>query len=278
MEQQMALGTTEEKNGQRGMEPLLDYRSVEVCYNGKPVVQNIDFSLKKGEILGIVGESGSGKSTIIKAALGILGKGGLVSRGDIWYQGKNLPDLPEKEMRKIRGAGIGIVFQDTGASLCPIRTIGSQICESMQAHEKVTRKEPDERALEILGKLGFPDGQRILDSYPFEMSGGMNQRIGSAMAMLLRPDVLLADEPTSALDVSVQKQVVEEMLLMRKLYGTSIILVTHNLGVVAAMADTVLVLRDGQMVEYGTCSQVLEKPRKEYTRALLRAVPKLRRN
>ena len=257
------------------MEELLKYSGVEVSYNGEPVVRDISFSLRPGEILGIVGESGSGKSTIIRAVAGILGRGGMVTRGTIGFEGRSLSDLSEREMRNIRGARIGMIFQDAGAFLCPIRTIGDQIHESIPAHRKARRRETDERALELLDKLGFPDGRRILKSYPFELSGGMNQRVGIAMAMLMNPSVLLADEPTSALDVSVQKQAVEELLLMRKLYGTAIVLVTHNIGVVRAMADTVLVLKDGAIVEYGTAGQVLNTPREDYTKELLDAVPKL---
>ncbi|HIS80022.1 MAG TPA: ABC transporter ATP-binding protein [Candidatus Scatomonas merdavium] len=259
-------------------EELLEYCSVDVAYDGKRVLQDISFSLRPGEILGIAGESGSGKSTLIRAALGLLGRGGLVARGDIWFRGKDLPDLKEKEMRGIRGAQIAMIFQDAGASLCPIRTIGDQIHESLAAHERVTREESGRRALEMFSRLGFRDGKRILESYPFEMSGGMNQRIGIALAMLQKPAVLLADEPTSALDVSVQRQVVEEMLLMRKLYGTAMILVTHNIGVIRAMADTVLVLKDGKMVEYGSAERVLCHPEQEYTKELLAAVPTIRRN
>ena len=257
---------------------FLTYDSVDICYNGIPVVQNIGFSLRPGEILGIVGESGSGKSTIAKAALGLLGPTGLVTRGDIWFQGKNLPDLTPNEMRKICGARIGFIFQNSEASLCPIRTIGSQVYESMRAHTRLTRAQTDERAMELFNKLSFKDGGRILNSYPFELSGGMNQRVGIALAMLMNPSLLLADEPTSALDVSVQKQIVDEMLLLRELYGTAIILVTHNIGVVSAMADSIIVLKNGRMGEYGSAGQVLNSPQDDYTRALLAAVPKLRRN
>ena len=259
------------------MEKLLVYDSVDICYGERKAVENVSFSLQPGEILGIVGESGSGKSTIVKGALGILGHSGVVTKGDIWFWGKNLPELSEKEMRKIRGAGIGMIFQDSAGSLCPIRTIGSQVYESMAAHESLTREETDGRALELLKKLGFRDGERILKSYPFELSGGMNQRIGIVLAMLMNPAVLLADEPTSALDVAVQRQVVEEMLLMRELYKTAIILVTHDIGVVSAMADKVLVLQGGKTVEYGPVGQILKEPKEEYTRKLLAAVPKLRR-
>lgn len=259
------------------MEPLLTYRSVEVSFNGRAVTHDVSFTLHAGEILGIVGESGSGKSTLLKAAMGLLGNGGLVTKGDIWFKGKDLPDLPEKELRKICGAGIGMIFQDAGASLCPIRTIGEQIYESMSAHMEITRSQAREKALALFEKLQFKDGQRIWNSYPFELSGGMNQRAGIAIAMLMEPPVLLADEPTSALDVAVQKQVIEEMLHLRELFGTAMILVTHDIGVVSAMADTVLVLKDGQIMEFGTAQQVLREPRDAYTRKLLAAVPKLRR-
>ena len=259
------------------MEPLLTYRSVEVSFNGRAVTHDVSFTLHAGEILGIVGESGSGKSTLLKTAMGLLGNGGLVTKGDIWFKGKDLPDLPEKELRKICGAGIGMIFQDAGASLCPIRTIGEQIYESMSAHMEITRSQAREKALALFEKLQFKDGQRIWNSYPFELSGGMNQRAGIAIAMLMEPPVLLADEPTSALDVAVQKQVIEEMLHLRELFGTAIILVTHDIGVVSAMADTVLVLKDGRIMEFGMAQQVLREPRDAYTRKLLAAVPKLRR-
>lgn len=259
------------------MEPLLTYDSVEVSFNGHAVTHDVSFTIHKGEILGIVGESGSGKSTLLKAAMGLLGGGGLVTRGDIWFQNKDLPDLPEPELRKIRGAQIGMIFQDAGASLCPIRTIGDQIYESMAAHMEITRVQAKEKALILFDKLQFKNGQRIWESYPFELSGGMKQRAGIAIAMLMEPPVLMADEPTSALDVAVQKQVIEEMLHLRELFGTAIILVTHDIGVVSAMADTVLVLKDGRIMEFGTTQQILCEPQDTYTRKLLAAVPKLRR-
>lgn len=259
------------------MAELLSYEHVEISYGGTPVVHDVSFSVKPGEILGLVGESGSGKSTLIKAAMGLLGDNGLVTKGDILFDGKNIPDLPEKELRKIRGAKIGMIFQDAGASLCPIRTIGEQIYESMSAHMDISRADAQDRAFTLFEKLHFQDSRRIWDSYPFELSGGMNQRAGIAIAMLMNPAVLLADEPTSALDVAVQKQVVLEMKLLRELFGTAIILVTHDIGVVSAMADTVLVLKDGRKVEYGPARKVLQAPEQTYTKKLLAAVPKLRR-
>ena len=259
------------------MAELLRYDHVDISYNGFLAVKDVSFTLEPGEILGIVGESGCGKSTLIKAAMGLLGSAGMVTRGDIWYKGKNLPDLPPKELRKLNGPELGMIFQSAGSSFCPIRTIEAQLYETMTEHEKTSKAEFLDRAMELLGKLGFEDGKRILGSYPFELSGGMQQRVGIAAAMLLNPSVLLADEPTSALDVSVQKQVVEEMLLVRKTFGTAIILVAHNIGVIGAMADKVLVMKNGETVEYGKTQQVLENPQADYTRALLSAVPRLRR-
>ena len=259
------------------MEELLRYDHVDISYNGFLAVKDVSFTLEPGEILGIVGESGCGKSTLIKAAMGLLGSAGMVTRGDIWYKGKNLPDLPPKELRKLNGPELGMIFQSAGSSFCPIRTIGTQLYETMTEHEKISKAEFLDRAMELLGKLGFEDGKRVLGSYPFELSGGMQQRVGIAAAMLLNPSVLLADEPTSALDVSVQKQVVEEMLLVRDTFGTAIILVAHNIGVIGAMADKVLVMKNGETVEYGKTQQVLENPQADYTRALLSAVPRLRR-
>ena len=259
------------------MEELLRYDHVDISYNSFLAVKDVSFTLEPGEILGIVGESGCGKSTLIKAAMGLLGSAGMVTRGDIWYKGKNLPDLPPKELRKLNGPELGMIFQSAGSSFCPIRTIEAQLYETMTEHEKTSKAEFLDRAMELLGKLGFEDGNRVLGSYPFELSGGMQQRVGIAAAMLLNPSVLLADEPTSALDVSVQKQVVEEMLLVRKTFGTAIILVAHNIGVIGDMADKVLVMKNGETVEYGKTQQVLENPQADYTRALLSAVPRLRR-
>ena len=255
---------------------ILTYDSVEISYTGKPVVHDISFTLKKGEILGIVGESGSGKSTIIKAAMGLLGDNGLVTKGDIWFEGMNLPDISEKQMRQLCGPKLGMIFQNAIASMTPIRTVGSQIFESMKEHGDVTKEEFEKQACDMLKKINLPDGKRVLDSYPFELSGGMNQRVAICMAMLMNPKILLADEPTSALDVSVQKRVVEEMVKARDTFGTSIIIVTHNIGVVRAMCDTCLVLKDGHIMEYGEAKQVIEAPRDEYTKQLMDAVPKLK--
>ena len=258
------------------MNSLLRVEHVTISYNGKPMVEDVSFEVKQGEILGIVGESGSGKSTIIKAIMGLLGEEGLVTRGDIWYKGENLTDMSEKKLRKLLGTEIGMVFQDCKAALCPVRTIGAQIYEAVSEHEKIS-KEARKRAGEIMKKIGLDDSDRVLDSYPFELSGGMNQRVGICTAMILHPNLLLADEPTSALDVTVQKQVAEELLFMRKTYNTAMILVTHNIGVVRMMADRILVLQNGQAREYGETEAVLDHPKDPYTKKLMSSVLHLKR-
>lgn len=259
------------------MDGILQYEHVEISFGGRPVVHDVSVSLHPGEILGVVGESGSGKSTLLKAALGLLGSNGLVTRGDIWFEGRSLPDLGQRELQKIRGEKIGMIFQDCGASLSPIRTVGAQIVESIAAHRRVDKAQAKAAAMELFDKLQFRDGERVWDSYPFELSGGMSQRVGIAIAMLLKPEILLADEPTSALDVAVQREVVKEMLRVRDTFGTAIILVTHDIGVVSAMADTVLVLQNGHTMEYGDAQTVLHHPQNDYTKKLLSAVPRLRR-
>lgn len=259
------------------MEELLRYEHVDISYNGVPAVRDLSFSLGAGEIIGIVGESGCGKSTLLKAAMGLLGSGGAVTRGDILYKGVSLVGLSERERQRINGAELGMIFQDAGSSFCPIRTVGAQLYEEMTEHGSVTKKEFENRAAELLGRLGFEDGGRILRSYPFELSGGMQQRVGIAAAMLPEPCILLADEPTAALDVTVQRQVLDELLLARRNCGTAIVLVAHNIGVIGAMADRILVMRNGMTVECGTAQDILQSPQTEYTRTLLSAVPKLRR-
>lgn len=257
--------------------PLLDIRHMEVSYNGKPVVTDVSLTVKPGEILGIVGESGSGKSTVIRAAMGLLDGSGMVTRGDIYYKGINIPDADQKTLRHLRGSEMGMIFQNTGASMSPIRTIGDQMYESVRAHEKISREEMDERAVELFSRIRLADGERILESYPFELSGGMNQRVGIVMAMILKPDLLFADEPTSALDVTVQAQVVEELLAMCEIFGTAIVIVSHNIAVIERMADTVAVMHQGKLVEYGPVAEVIGSPCEEYTKKLLDSVLRIQR-
>ena len=237
-------------------------------------VDGVTFNLKRGTTMGLVGESGCGKTTTGRTILRLSGE---KTGGQVLFNGQEVYDLPPKEMRRICGEKIGMIFQDCGASLSPTRTIGEQIIESMAAHRKVDVAEAKRAALELFEKLHFQDGERIWDSYPFELSGGMNQRAGIAIAMLMNPAVLLADEPTSALDMAVQRQVVEEMLHVREAFGTAIIIVSHDIGVVSAMADSIVVLSNGRVMEYAAAKDVLENPQNDYTVKLLSAVPRLRR-
>ena len=199
------------------MEALLEYRQTDVCYGGVRAVRGVSFTLHAGEILGVVGESGCGKSTLLRAAMGLLGPGGLVTGGKILYRGENLPDLSHRARRRLNGPELGMIFQSAGSAFCPVRRVGDQLYEMMRAHGPMDKRAFRQQAGALLDRLGLEDGPRILNSYPFELSGGMQQRVGIAAAMLLRPRVLLADEPTAALDVSAQKQVLEELLLAGEL-------------------------------------------------------------
>ena len=256
-------------------EPLLEYSHVDVSYSGMPVVHDVSFSVREGEIVCLVGESGSGKSTLVKAAMGQLGATGMVTRGDIWYGGASIPDMPSQRLRELCGSDFALVFQDCLAALTPIRRIGDQIHESMAAHRSLDRATCDALSCEMFAKLGLEDPERVLASYPFELSGGMGQRVGIAIALLSEPSVLFADEPTSALDVIVQAQVIELLQRINANLGTAIVLVTHNMGVVRALADRVLVLKDGVVVEFGEAAQVLDAPAADYTHELLAAAPRL---
>ena len=217
------------------------------CYNGEPVVRDVDLELNKGEILGVVGESGSGKSTIIKAIMGLLGNEGMVTEGDIWYKGKNVVDMPEKELRRLLGPEIAMVFQDSGAALCPIRTVGDQIYESMREHERISRKECAERAVRMMAKIGLKDGERVLQSYPFELSGGMNQRVGICISMLQNPSLLLADEPTGNLDPTNSWEIMK-LLEEANDRGTTVLVVTHNQEIVNEMQKRVVTMKKGVIV------------------------------
>lgn len=258
-------------------QPLLELQNVEISYDGQAMVTDVNLQMMPGEILGIVGESGSGKSTLIKAAMGLLDGSGLVNRGDIFYKGQNVIDLNPEALRTMRGPEMGMIFQNCGSALCPIRTIGDQLYETMEQHGFNDRNEVRRRAETLFNKINLNDSERILSSYPFELSGGMNQRVGIVMAMILEPELLFADEPTSALDVTVQAQVIKEMLQLRDEFGTGIAIVTHNIGVVSYMADKVAVMCQGRLVEYGNARDVIDDPQERYTRQLIQAVPRIRR-
>ncbi len=257
--------------------PLLEFSHVEVSYNGAPVVHDVSFPVMEGEVVCVVGESGSGKSTLVRAAMGQLGDAGLVTRGDIWYEGRSIPDLPERDLRRLCGGDFALVFQDSLASFAPLRRIGDQVYESLAVHRELTRAQADTLAKETFERLGLPDSERVLASYPFELSGGMGQRVGIAVALLSEPRILFADEPTSALDVITQARAVELLRTVNRELGTTVVLVTHNMGVVRALANHVLVLKDGNVVEFGDVLQVLNAPHAAYTRELIAASPRIAR-
>lgn len=255
------------------MAKILEVEKLNVSYNGLPILRDFSLDLNQGEILGIVGESGSGKSTLLKSMMGLLGDNGRIESGRISFDGTDLLRISKEELRKICGTRIGMVFQNPGMSFNPIRKIGKQFLEAMRSHGKVDEKQAKRQILDLFAKLGLRDGERILKSYPFELSGGMCQRVAIALAMVMNPEILLADEPTSALDVTVQAQCVKEMMDLREQLGTTIIIVTHNMGVVSHMADKIAVMYSGNLVEYGKKMDVLKNPQHPYTQALLKAIP-----
>lgn len=255
---------------------ILDIENCTINYQGqKAAVDNVSLSVEEREIVSIVGESGSGKTTLIRAILGILPPGGSASSGRILFQGKNLLELDERSLQKIRGTEIAMIFQDVGASMDPIRVVESQYRESILVHRKMSRSSCRNLEMDMLAKMHLSDPERVLHSYPFELSGGMKQRVGIAMSMTAQPKLLLADEPTSALDVTIQAEVVREMKKLREQYNAAIILVTHNMGVASYISDKIGVMCQGKMVEFGKRDDVIFHPQHEYTRSLLAAVPRL---
>ena len=254
---------------------MLSVREISITYGENPVPAVADFSLemKRGEIVSIVGESGSGKTSLVRAILGCLPGGGRVSQGEILFEGRALSGLGPEEWRNLRGTEISMIFQDSGAMLNPVRRIGSQYVEYIRTHERVSRREAWEKGKEMLEQMRLPAGEHIMRSYPFQLSGGQRQRVGIAMAMTFQPKLLLADEPTSALDVTTQAQIVRQMLKLRDEYHTGIIVVTHNLGVAAYMADRIVVMKEGRIVDAGTRDQILKHPSSPYTKNLLGSVP-----
>ncbi len=256
---------------------MLRMHDVSITYGKSktPTVRNVDFSMNRGEIISIVGESGSGKSTVIRAILGCLPGGGRLSGGDILFEGKSLPANSKEEWRRLRGEEISMIFQDSGAMINPIRKIGAQYVEYIRTHKAMSKKDAWALGVEMLEKMRLPNGDNIMRSYPFQLSGGMRQRVGIAMAMTFEPKLLLADEPTTALDVTTQAQIVRQMMELRDRYDTAIIMVTHNLGVAAYMADHILVMKNGEVVDAGDRAYILKQSDNAYTRKLLKSVPTL---
>ncbi len=244
-------------------------------------VNDVSFELKKGATLGIVGESGCGKSVTAHSIMQLLPKAGKITNGTIEYFGGVRPvDITSykrnsREIREIRGKDISMIFQDPMSALNPVYTVGRQIIENLSQHEKLTKHGQRARVIEMLKELGIPEPERRFDEYPHQFSGGMRQRVMIGIAMICNPNILIADEPTTALDVTIQAQILDLMKRVQKDYGTSVIMITHNMGIVAEVCDDVAVMYMGRVVEYGTLEQIFENPLHPYTKALLKSVPVL---
>lgn len=256
---------------------LVNIRNLSVRYPDAQttILRNINLTIGAGKIICVMGESGAGKSTLLHAILQLPGRV-KITDGQVLFRGQDLQQLTLRQMRSIRGCGISVVFQEPGASLNPIRKIHQQFYDALHAHDRlVTKACARQKAAALLQSMNCKEPERILESCPVQLSGGMNQRVAIAAAMVLEPAILLADEPTSALDVTVQAQVMEALLQLRAQYGTAILLITHNMGVAAKLADQVAVMYGGRIVECGPRDAVLHRPAHPYTRALLAAVPRL---
>ena len=236
-------------------------------------VNGLNFSLEKGKVLGIVGESGSGKSVTAYSILQILANPGKIVSGSIVYRGQELVGASKEEMSKIRGNKISIIFQDPMTSLNPVFTIGNQLMEAIMLHTNRNREQARERAIEMLRLVGVNEPEKRIKQYPHEFSGGMRQRVMIAMALACEPDILIADEPTTALDVTIQAQILDLIRDLQKQLGMSVILITHDLGVVAEMCDEVIVMYAGQVCERGTADEIFYNPKHEYTKGLMRSIP-----
>lgn len=260
-------------------ELLLELKNLKMVFENKrssfAAVEGLSFLVSEGETLGIVGESGSGKTMASLSVLGLLPNQGKVAAGEILFQGQDLVKLSEKELRNLRGNEISMIFQDPVMSLDQIYTVGDQLVEAILTHQKMPKQEARERALSLLEDVGIPQPDRVYRSYPFELSGGMCQRVMIAIALSCHPKLLIADEPTTALDVTVQAQIMELLKKVQKDYQMGIILITHDLGVVADAADNIVVMYAGKSMEIGPKETIFNNPCHPYTHGLIRSIPQL---
>ena len=253
---------------------LLEVKNLDVCYGNRLTIENVNMQLDRGEILSIVGESGSGKTTVVRAIMGCLPTNGHVSRGEISFEGENVLAYTSQQWRESYGKKFSMIFQDSGSMINPIRKIGVQFIDYIRAHApEKSRKDAETMAVKMLAKVNLPHPEGIMQSYPFQLSGGMNQRVGIAMAMFFSPKLLLADEPTSALDVTTQAQIIRQIVDIRDEYQAAVIMVTHNLGVASYVSNKIIVMKNGTIVEAGRREDIIYHPQHNYTKRLLAAVP-----
>lgn len=261
-------------------EPLLDVKGLSVTFGKKggrqfTAVDGVDFDVRPGEVVGIVGESGSGKSVTSMAVMGLLPKRGVQIGGEALFEGKNLLTMPAKRLNAMRGKDMAMVFQDPMSSLNPVTTVGQQVTEVLRTHRDISRKDAKDEAVELLRRCGIPDPARRVGEYPHQLSGGMRQRALIAIALACRPRLLICDEPTTALDVTIQAQVLELLTELVRDMGTAMIMITHDLGVVAGLCDHVNVMYAGRIVEYAPRRQLFSSPRHRYTHGLIDSIPRL---
>ena len=282
----MSMARTPAVTYPRGMstpsEPLLDVRSLHTSFFTQDgtvkAVQGTSFTVQRGEILGIVGESGCGKTTAGLSIMGLVPFPGRVVNGEIRFRGADLDEMDAEERRILRGEAMAMIFQDPQASLNPLISIGDQIAEIFQTHGRVDAEEVRQQTVEALTSLGLPDPDRVMGSYPWELSGGMCQRVMLAMMLVLEPELLIADEPTSALDVTLQAEILDRIMGLARDAGTAIILITHDMGVLARAADRVIVMYGGHIVESADTVTLFRSPRHPYTAALLDSIPRIDRD
>ena len=255
-------------------EPLLDVHNLSVTFGSPtPAVDDVSFSIARGETLGLVGESGSGKSVTAFSILRLLQPPGRITGGRVMFEGRDLLTLTDSEMREVRGARISLIFQEPMTALNPVMRVGDQIGEALLVHGKASRAEASVRAVELLEAVKVPDAARRVRDYPHQLSGGMRQRVMIAIALACQPPLVVADEPTTALDVTIQAQVLELLRELKARYHLALLLITHDFGVIAEMADHVAVMYKGRLIEHGPVRDVLRHPSHDYTRNLLAAVP-----
>jgi ABC-type dipeptide/oligopeptide/nickel transport system ATPase component len=254
--------------------PLLDVQHLSVTFGGSsPAVDDVSFQIIPGETLGLVGESGSGKSVTAFSILRLLQPPGRITGGRVLFEGRDLVALPERDMRAVRGARISLIFQEPMTALNPVIRVGDQIAEALIVHGQATHAAALARAIELLEAVHMPDAARRVRDYPHQLSGGMRQRVMIAIALACQPPLVIADEPTTALDVTIQAQVLELLRELKARYNLALLLITHDFGVIAEMADRVAVMFKGRLVEQGAVRDILRHPTHEYTRSLLAAVP-----